>query len=87
MLRLVFWWFQGGGVVIAAIAWWINAAGYGPVPHHPLAYYAVAGFGVPALMTFSVWGPSAIAKWDAGRMRRKRHRRNSCMKVPANPAG
>jgi hypothetical protein len=74
MLRKLFWWFQGGGVVIAAASWWINAAGNGPVPHDPLAYYAVAGFGVPALMAFSVVGPSAIAKWDAGRARRKRRR-------------
>ncbi len=74
MLRKMFWWFQGGGVVIAAVSWWINAAGLGPVPHNPLAYYAIVGFGVPVLMAFSVLGPSGIAKWDAGRMRRKRRR-------------
>lgn len=74
ILRMIFWWFQGGGAVIAMVTMWINAAGLGPAPHHPLAYYGVAGFGVPALMAFSVLGPSAIAKWDAGRMRRKRSR-------------
>lgn len=86
MLRTIFWWFQGGGVVIALAVWWINAAGLGPVPHHPIAYYAIAGFGVPALMAVSVLGPGAIARWDAGRIRRKRRQGKLPEVAPANPA-
>ncbi len=89
LLKKMFWWFQGGGIVIALAVWWMNASSPGPVPHHPLVFYAAAGFGVPALLAFSMLAPNAIARWDAGRMRKKRIRGRSPGggTASANPAG
>lgn len=84
----VFWWFQAGGVAFALIAAWINAQGLGPLPQHPLAYYAMVGLAMPALAPLHLYGGNWLARASARRARRARARgRKSRRLPPANPAG
>lgn len=87
MLWRMFWWFQAGGVAFALMATWINAQGLGPLPQHPLAYYAMVGLVLPALAPLHLYGGHWLARASAQRARRARASgRNSRRLPPANPA-
>ncbi|MBX3402644.1 MAG: hypothetical protein KF699_04440 [Phycisphaeraceae bacterium] len=83
----LFWWFQAGAVFCAAVAWWINAQGLGPLPQHPLTLYAIIGFGLPALAVTQVHAGKWLACLAAKRAARaKAHKRRAQRAAPANPA-